>query len=196
MRRVRAVDVEARVGLGVAQILGSLHAGLVWFAALLHLGQDEVAGPVHDAEQRVDPVGAKALAQRPQHRNGSPHAALEGDRGPLGGGQREDLFAVLGEQGLVRGHHALAGIERSQHDGPGNSRAADQLHHEVDPGVVDDLAPLTGEPVVGQRDPPVPVEVDVCDRGELQRKAQALRDAGTALLEDVKHPAPDGAQSD
>ena len=49
VRRVDAVDVEARVGLGVAQLLRvGQHFG-EFPAALAHLGQDVVAGAVQDA---------------------------------------------------------------------------------------------------------------------------------------------------
>ena len=49
VRRVDAVDVERRIGLGVAQLLRiGEHLG-EFAAALAHLGQDVVAGAVEDA---------------------------------------------------------------------------------------------------------------------------------------------------
>ena len=132
VRRVDAVDVGARVGLGEAEILRALQARLVRLAGRLHLGQDVVAGAVHDPVQRLHAVRAQPLAQRAQHRDRPAHAGLEGDLAALRRGEREDLAAVLGEQRLVRGDDVLARVERGQHQIARDARAADELDHQVD----------------------------------------------------------------
>ena len=50
MRGVVAVDVEGRIGLGIAEPLRLGEAGVEGQALLLHAGQDVVAGAVEDAE--------------------------------------------------------------------------------------------------------------------------------------------------
>ena len=50
VRGVVALDVEGRVGFGIAQPLRVLQAGVEGQALGLHAGQDVVAGAVEDAE--------------------------------------------------------------------------------------------------------------------------------------------------
>ena len=49
MRRIHAIDVEGRIGLGVAQLLRVSQNLGEFPAALAHLRQDVVAGAVQDA---------------------------------------------------------------------------------------------------------------------------------------------------
>ena len=61
---VVALDVEGRIGLGVAEALRILQAGLEGQALGLHAGQDVVAGAVEDAEdarRRVLPAIASRI---------------------------------------------------------------------------------------------------------------------------------------
>ena len=80
VRGIDAVDVEARVGLGVAQLLRlGQHLGEL-AAALAHRGQDVVAGAVQDAGDAADAVAGQALAQRLDDRDAAGHRRLERQR--------------------------------------------------------------------------------------------------------------------
>ena len=100
--RVDPIDVETRVGLGVAQGLGFGEHILEGALALAHVAQDVIAGAVEDADDAVDPVGRQPLADRLDDRDAAGDRRLVGQRGPglgRGPGQRR---AVLGQERLVR----------------------------------------------------------------------------------------------
>src|SRR5215468_4422592 len=73
LRGVVAVDVERRVGLGIAEPLRVLQAFGKRQSLLLHPAQDVVAGAVENAVDAVDIGSGKALAQRLDDRNASGH---------------------------------------------------------------------------------------------------------------------------
>jgi len=62
VRGVYTLDIEGRVGLGVAERLGLGQHLVEARAAVAHLGQDEVAGAVDDAGQPLDIVGREPLS--------------------------------------------------------------------------------------------------------------------------------------
>ena len=65
VRRIDAVDVERRIGLGVAELLRvGEHLG-EFAPALAHLRQDVVAGAVQDAGDAENAVGGEALRAAP-----------------------------------------------------------------------------------------------------------------------------------
>ena len=74
---VVAVDVEGRVGLGVAQPLGCGEALGERQALVLHAGQDVVAGAVEDAVDAADRVAGEGLAQRLDDRDAAGRRGLE-----------------------------------------------------------------------------------------------------------------------
>ncbi len=76
MGRVIAFDVESRIGFGIAEPLGFLQAGLEGQAFLLHLGQDVVAGAVHDAVDAGNRVAGQRFAQRLDDRNTAGNSGL------------------------------------------------------------------------------------------------------------------------
>jgi len=132
---VDAVDIEARIGLGVAGRLRLGQHDVEVAAGLAHGRQDVVAGSVEDAVEPAHPIADQALAQRLDDRDAARHRRLEGeDAAPLLG-QRRDLPAVHGEQRLVRSDDVLARAQRGLHETTGHAaRAADQLDHDVDVG--------------------------------------------------------------
>ena len=130
-RGVVAVDVRARVGLGVAEPGGLLQRVRVARPRRRHRGEDEVRGAVDDPGHAGDPVACQRLAQRSQQRDRPRHGRLvvQVDAGRVGRlGQRR---TVLGQQRLVRRDHRLAGLERLQQQGPGRLDAADHLDDHV-----------------------------------------------------------------
>ena len=98
-------------------------------------GEDEVAGAVEDALERLDLVGGQALGQGGDDRHAAGDAGLEGDGPAVPAGGVEDLGAVLGQQRLVGRHHVLARRQQRQHRLPRPVDAADQLDGDLDVGV-------------------------------------------------------------
>ena len=137
---VDALDVEGRVGLGVAARLrlgedvGELAPGVA------HLGEDEVAGAVDDARHPQDAVAGEPLAQGLDDRDAAGDGGLEGDHDAAALRRLEDLVAVQGDEGLVGGDDVLAALDRGQHQLARRIGAADELDDDVDRGVLDERA--------------------------------------------------------
>ena len=80
VRRIDAVDVERRIGLGIAELLRiGEHLGK-FATALAHLRQDVVAGAVQDAGDPQDAVAGEPLTQRLDHRDAARHRGFERQR--------------------------------------------------------------------------------------------------------------------
>ena len=133
MRGVVALDVEGRVGLGIAQPLRVLEAGVERQPLRLHAGQDVVAGAVEDAEHARHRIAGHRLAHGLDDRDAAgdrrlvveEHALLLGDLG------KRD--AMPGEQRLVGGDDMAAGLERGLDRRARRALlAADQLDEHVD----------------------------------------------------------------
>ncbi len=77
VRRVVALDVEGRIGFGIAEALRFLQAVREGQALLLHLGQDVVAGAVHDAVDARNRVAGQRFAQRLDDRNAAGDGRFE-----------------------------------------------------------------------------------------------------------------------
>ena len=192
---VDAVDVEARVGLGVAQRLCLLEHALEIAPALAHGRQDIVAGAVQDAIDAPDPVAGQALAQGLDDRDAARDRGLEADRHPLRLGQAGELGAVPGEQRLVGGHHRLAGPERRPAERQRRAAlAADQLDHQIDLRVGGQRQRVVVPAVAPGRDPALAPPVARRDRHHPQLAAGAQRHQGAVLLEQAQHRAADGAE--
>ena len=131
VRRVHALDVEGRVGFGIAQRLSLLEHNAEVQALVAHFTQDEIGGAVDDAGDRLDAVGGQPLAQRLDDWNATGHRCFEADHHALGAGCGEDLAAVHRQQRLVRGDHMLAGGDRLHHQRARDAVAADQLDDDV-----------------------------------------------------------------
>ena len=117
VRGIDAVDVERRIGFGVAQLLRiGEHLGEL-AAALAHLRQDVVAGAVEDAGDAADAVRGQPLAQRLDHRNAAGHRRLERQRHAALLGRGGERGAMHREHRLVGGDHRLAGGQRRLHQG-------------------------------------------------------------------------------
>ena len=136
MRGIDAVDVEGRIGFGVAELLRFGEHLVEAAPGLAHGGQDVVAGAVQDAVDAGDAVAGKALAHRFDDRNAAGNGRLIADGGAVGLGERGKLRAVMGEQRLVGGDHRLAGAKCLAGEIEGDAlRAADQLDHRIDLGI-------------------------------------------------------------
>ena len=107
-----ALDVERRIGLGVAQPLRLLQAFLERQLLALHAREHVIAGAVEDAVDARDGIAGEPLAQRLHDRDGAADRGLEIERDLVLLGERRQLDAVPRQQRLVGGDHRLAGLER------------------------------------------------------------------------------------
>ena len=80
LRGVVALDVEGRIGFGVAEPLRFLQAIGERQVLLLHLGEDVIAGAVEDAVDALHGIAGQALAQRLHDRDGGADRRLEIER--------------------------------------------------------------------------------------------------------------------
>ena len=105
---VDAAHVQIGVGLQIAQGGAFVEQGVVALSGRLHPGQNIVAGAVHDAHDPLDLIGGQTLGQGLDDRNAARDRRLEPDHAPLCLGRQRQRVAVMGQQGLVGGHHILA----------------------------------------------------------------------------------------
>ena len=103
LRGVVALDVERRIGLGVAEPLRLLQALGERQLLPLHAREDVVAGAVEDAVDARDRVAGKPLAQRLHDRDGAADRGLEIERDLVLLGERRERDAMARQQRLVGG---------------------------------------------------------------------------------------------
>ena len=132
---IETLDVSGRVGLGVPERLRLGQGVGERGPGGLHLGQDVVGGPVHDAQDPADPVTGQRLAQGAQQRDRPGHGGLVGqvDARLHGGGVQGRSLG--GDQRLVRGDHRRPALERPKDQLLGRLDATHQLDHEIRIGV-------------------------------------------------------------
>ena len=97
MRGVVALDVEGRIGLGIAQPLRVLQAGVEGQALRFHPGQDVVAGAVEDAEDARNRIAGHRLAHRLDDGNAARDRRLVVEQHALLLGDLGERDAVLGQ---------------------------------------------------------------------------------------------------
>ena len=137
LRGVVAIDVERRIGLGIAEPLRVLQAFGKRQAFLLHPGQDVIAGAVEDAVDAVDGGAGQPLAQRLDDGDRSAHRRLVIQRAAVLLGGLRQPHAVLGDQRLVGGDHRLAGFQRGLDRRQRRiAGTAHQFDEAVDAGIV------------------------------------------------------------
>ena len=196
MRRIDAVDVEARVRFGIAEAL-RLGEDLGEVAALgFHLGQDEIAGAVEDAVDAGDLVGGGAFAQPLDHRHAARHRGFELERqaGILGGGG--ELQAMMRDHRLVGGDQALAAVQRRAGQGEGGAvRAADQLDHHVRPGMARQRGGIVDPVEARDVDAAILGPVARGDGDHFDRPAGAAGDQRRIRVDQADHARADGAQA-
>ena len=136
LRGVMTVDVERRIGLGIAEPLGVLQALIERQPLLLHPRQDVIAGAVEDTVDTIDLGAGKPFAQRLDRRDRRTYRGLEVQGGAGLFGKFSEMSTVLGNQRLVGRHHRLAkaqgGLHRFERRAVGS---ADQFDQAVDVGV-------------------------------------------------------------
>ena len=136
MRRVMALDVEGRVGFGIAQPLRVLQARIEGEAFRLHPGQDVVAGAVEDAEDARDRIAGHRLAHRLDDRNAARNRCFVVEQDALLLGDLGQRNAMLGEQRLVGCHDMMPGPSAAATTGACRPFiAADQFHNTSTSGL-------------------------------------------------------------
>ena len=190
LRRVAAVDVHRRIGLGIAALLGLGQGAGVVGAVLLHLRKDEVARAVENGVDRLDLVGRQRLADGGDDRNAAGHGRLEGDRPAQLAGRVEQLRPMLGQQRLVGRDDVLAAFQQLQHDRAGGLQPADQLHRRHDLRVVGHIGQVGGQQARRQGEVARPVHVGVHDLDQLQMLARLT---GNSLMLFQQQPGDAGA---
>ncbi len=108
LRGFGAIDVERGVGFCITEPLRFFDGGVVVGPLLFHLREDEIAGAVQDAAERLNLVGREALADVGDDRNAAGDRRFERDAHIECAGAIEQLGAVLGEQSFVGGDDIFA----------------------------------------------------------------------------------------
>ena len=198
VRGVDALDVEGRVGLGVAARLRLGEHLRERRAPGAHLGKNEVRRAVDDAGDPLDAVGGEAFAQRLDDRDAAGDRRLEADHHALRVRGGEDLGAVVREQRLVGGDDVLAVGDRVEHELSRRLDAADQLADDVDVGMAHDHGRVVGQVDAGDapRGLARAVERPRGDPADDDRPAGAALDLLLVPAQHVPGAAADGAEAE
>ena len=192
---VDAVDVEARIGLGITELL-RLGQHLGEFApALAHRRQDVVRGAVEDAVDALQPVAGKPLAQCLDDRDPARDRSFERQRQAQLLGPRRKPAAVMRHQRLVGGHDMLPVGEGGVDDARGNAlRTADQLDDDIDVGIGRHRRRILVPARRRQFDTPVAAPVTRRHRGNDEPAPTALGQQLGLILKQSEGAGADGAE--
>ena len=191
---VEPVHVGGGVGLREALLLCLLERGVVAEPVLHHTREHVVRRAVHDTHDRADLVGDERVLHRVDDGDAAAHAGFERDL--LAGlvGRAHDLFAVRCHERLVGRDHVLARLESAHHDVARHGGAADQLHHDVDVRIVQDVLVILREEVLhAVRDSLLGVAR--AHAHELHVDAVVALEILAVVLQDVDAPAADRARA-
>ena len=195
VRGVEAVDVEGRVRLGVAELLGVGEDFVERLALVLHAREDVVARAVEDAVDLENLVAGEPLAEAADDRDAAAHGRAEVDVHAVLPRRVEDLLAVFGEQLLVGGDHRLARVERRQDKRAGDARASDRLDHDAHGRVRDHGLRVRGEHVRVHAYAAVRRDVQIRDALQHDVHAQAFGHQPAVAQQTFRHAGADRAES-
>ena len=182
---IAAVEIDARIGLGVAARTGIGDRLVQRAAGRFHPRQHRIGGAVQDGDNARDAIAGEAVADRADDRHRAADRRLEPQLTSLTAGQREQRRAVPRDDLFVRGDDRLAGEERGANPVGRRLDAADRLDHHVD---------VADEHLIDARRPPDArcrrqgvgflVGAAIDDMGELEavrwvRASQTTGDGGT-----------------
>ncbi len=193
---IDAVDVEARIRLGVSPLLRlRQHRGEA-APALAHRGENEIRGAVQDAVDPRHVIGGEPLAQRLEDRDAAGHRRLEGKGHALLLGELRELGAVPRHQRLVRGHHVLAARERGAHDVERHAlAAADELHHDIGLSIGRQCHGIVIPAHRGKIDATLPAPVAGGNRAHLKVTAAAAGQQLCVAVQQLQRAGSHGAES-
>ena len=189
-RRVDALDVRRRVGLGIALFLRRAERRVIALAVFQHLRQDVVRRSVQNAAHRCDVVRAEAARQRVQNRDPTADRRLEQQIHAVFPRQLEQLHAMLRDQLLVRRDHVLPGPERPPHHVQRCAASADRLHDQPDLRVALDHVKVLHDLVRTRAIRHGPPRHGIFQANFL---ARARRDRVRVFHQDLRHAAANGA---
>ena len=194
--RIDAFYIERRVRLGIALCLGFLQHLVELSAGARHERQDIIARPVHNAVEGPDIVRGKTVPERPEDGDAPCHRRLEpqGHTGLFRGAV--DFLTVHREKRLVRRDHVLFIPYRIENELLGRFVSPDELHHNVDVRVGQDILCIGRKLHTGERNSPVALDVQIGDLLEHHRRAQAPLDDVRVLHEDAGRARAHGAEAD
>ena len=196
VRRVDAVDVEARIGLSVAVRLRlGQHVGEV-AAAFAHGRQDVVAGAVEDAVKARDAVADQPFPQRLDDRNAASDGRLVAQRHPRLLRRRRQRRAMMRQQRLVGGDDVLAGGDgRLDHLPRHAVAAADQFDDDVDVIVARQRRRIVMPGHAGKVDAAIALAVAGADRNDRQLAAATQRQHVALLGQQANDAGADCAEA-
>ena len=145
MPGIPAVDVECRIGLGIAKLDRLRQCLGIIKARLLHPGQDVVARAIENAVDRFDAVADKGIAERLDDRNPSGDRRFKEDRHLMLAGQGKNLLPPLGQQRLVSGDHDPPRADGCRRQIKSLRCSSNQLDDDPDFRIIQQLLPAVGE---------------------------------------------------
>ena len=190
---IQSCDVGGRVRLRVAQRLCLCQDIRIVGSFLLHLGEDEVGGAIHDPEYTRHAIPGQGLPQRSKQRNRSRHGCLEVQIHPVFGSRSMQRRTVDREEGLVGRHDGRSRCHRLEDEATSWLDPSHQLHNDVaatsgqGPGII-------GEQRRGHA-LPRPGSITNSDTHEFQRGAYACCQVGLLLQEEPGNLGSHGAST-
>ena len=137
VRRVPAVEVGARIRLGVAALRRVCQRSAQGDPVTSHVREDDVGGSVDDRVDARDAICAEASAKQSDHGQAGADRGLEPESRAVLFRQSRELRALVCNEQLVRRHHRLPRGERVLDERRGRLATADDLDDDADVRVVD-----------------------------------------------------------
>ncbi len=191
--RVVTLDVARRVGLRITEPLGLGERRLEVERVVdrRHRAQDEVGRAVDDAAHALDPVGGEVGRERAEDRDPATDRRLEAKRRSGPAGDRLELGAVMGDDVLVGGDHALAHRQRGGDQRVGRLVAPHQLDDDVDLVVGDEVGRRVREELGGHPGRGGPTRIANGDGRQLERGAVGRLEVVGSFEQGTDHLAAD-----
>ena len=145
LRRINTLDVKRRIGFGVTQFLRCFEDVSEVEALIAHVAEDVIRRAVDDARNREELIRHQAFFDAANDRNAAPHAGFKTNITLQGAGGMKDLLPMLRQQGFIGGHHMLPLVQGGQEVRACRFVAADQLDHDSNVRVADDLKGVLGQ---------------------------------------------------
>jgi hypothetical protein len=193
---IDTLDVEGRIGFGVAQGLG-LGEDIGEIATLVaHFGQDEVARAVDDAGDPLDVICRQAFANRLDDRDPARDGGLESHHDTTLARGGEDFVAVQCDQCLVGGDHVLAVLDCLEHQLTRRRVTADQLDDDLDLRILDHREGVVADSA-DRLEPMDPLRIIRARRGmrDFNAAPRAPRDLGRVARQHGHRAAADRSQT-
>jgi hypothetical protein len=194
LRGVESADVRRRISLCEAEFRGGRESVLKGVAVRVHAIEDEVRGPVDDAQDAIHPVAGQAVPQRADDRDRAADGSLVIELGAdlLRGVEK---FRPMGrKQRLVCSDDICTRVEGLQYQGARRLDAAHEFDHDV--GTQDERLRIRREEVCGKVDVALRVRVTHRDAGEFQARADARGKFLAVFEQELGHLRSDGAGSE